>query len=135
MQVFQIYFIILFYYLVARGFRTSNYGNPDESRAARVVLKDLVGAKILFCYPPPLVSETEFNEFNFSNTIESYSDRPKSKLQLDAPVDPFLEDESNVQVYVKQPTGRSNYSCLSGKSEANPEAKSSKKHFKMNKKK
>ena len=34
-------------FLVARGFRTSNYGNPDESRAARIVLKDFVSVRLL----------------------------------------------------------------------------------------
>lgn len=72
--------------------------------------------------------------FNFKNTIENYSDRPKPKAPV-APADPFLEDDNNVQVFVKQPNGRSNYSSVAGKSDNTSEGKSSKKHFKMNKKK
>jgi len=38
---------------LARGFMTATKGGPDESRAARIVLKDLVNAKLLHCAPPP----------------------------------------------------------------------------------
>lgn len=47
---------------VGRGYTRSGQGNPDEARAARYILKDYVNAKILFCHPPPGVSETSFNE-------------------------------------------------------------------------
>lgn len=47
---------------VGRGFTRSGQGNPDEARAARVILKDYVNAKLLYCHPPPGISEDEFNE-------------------------------------------------------------------------
>ncbi|KAJ5182730.1 Large subunit GTPase 1 [Penicillium capsulatum] len=40
-------------YARARGFSTQGLGQPDESRAARYVLKDYVNGKLLFCQPPP----------------------------------------------------------------------------------
>ncbi|KAL4894114.1 P-loop containing nucleoside triphosphate hydrolase protein [Aspergillus ambiguus] len=40
-------------YAYARGFATTGQGQPDESRAARFVLKDYVNGKLLFCHPPP----------------------------------------------------------------------------------
>ncbi|EMC97104.1 hypothetical protein BAUCODRAFT_68768 [Baudoinia panamericana UAMH 10762] len=40
-------------YARARGFFTQGLGQPDESRAARSVLKDYVKGKLLFCHPPP----------------------------------------------------------------------------------
>ncbi|KAL9624622.1 MAG: hypothetical protein Q9160_001287 [Pyrenula sp. 1 TL-2023] len=43
-------------YARARGFATTGQGNPDESRAARYVLKDYVNGKLLFCHPPPPAS-------------------------------------------------------------------------------
>ena len=89
----------------------------------------------MFCYPPPGLKEYEFNIFNFENTIQAYINRPKPKVQPGEAIDPFLEDDSNVQVFVKQPNGRANYSGLSGKSASMSEGKSSKKHHKMNKKK
>ncbi len=48
--------------LVARGFTRSGQGNPDEARAARYILKDYVNAKLLYCHPPPGISEDSFNE-------------------------------------------------------------------------
>ncbi|KAJ2698452.1 hypothetical protein H4R19_005596, partial [Coemansia spiralis] len=40
-------------YAAARGLFRSGEGNPDESRAARVLLKDYVNGKLTFCHPPP----------------------------------------------------------------------------------
>ncbi|KAK2798897.1 hypothetical protein FQN51_007259 [Onygenales sp. PD_10] len=40
-------------YARARGFATTGLGQPDESRAARYILKDYVNGKLLFCQPPP----------------------------------------------------------------------------------
>jgi large subunit GTPase 1 len=39
----------------------SGQGNPDEARAARYILKDYVDGELLYCHPPPGVSESEFN--------------------------------------------------------------------------
>jgi len=49
------------HYTVARGFMRSGQGNPDEARAARYILKDHVNGKLLFCHPPPEVSEDLYN--------------------------------------------------------------------------
>ncbi|KAI5836458.1 P-loop containing nucleoside triphosphate hydrolase protein [Schizophyllum commune Tattone D] len=49
-------------YAIARGFMRSGQGNPDEARAARYILKDYVTAKLLYCHPPPGVSEAAYNE-------------------------------------------------------------------------
>lgn len=43
-------------YARARGFTTTGQGQPDESRAARYVLKDYVSGKLLFVHPPPTSS-------------------------------------------------------------------------------
>lgn len=47
---------------VARDFTRAGQGNPDESRAARYILKDYVNAKILYCHPPPGTDGKQFNE-------------------------------------------------------------------------
>jgi large subunit GTPase 1 len=45
-----------------RGFMTQGQGQPDQSRAARFVLKDYVNGKLLYCEPPPGISNgKEFN--------------------------------------------------------------------------
>ncbi|PWN87750.1 P-loop containing nucleoside triphosphate hydrolase protein [Acaromyces ingoldii] len=48
-------------YAIARGFARQGQGNPDESRAARYVLKDYVNAKLLFAHPPPGTDPDDFN--------------------------------------------------------------------------
>ncbi|KAG5651606.1 hypothetical protein H0H81_008066 [Sphagnurus paluster] len=49
-------------YAIARGYTRSGQGNPDEARSARYILKDYVNGKLLFCHPPPGVSEESFNQ-------------------------------------------------------------------------
>ena len=51
-------------YARARGFSTTGQGNPDESRAARYILKDYVNGKLLYCHPPPVDPEIDGHEFN-----------------------------------------------------------------------
>ena len=55
---------ILIAYAVARGFAKTGQGQPDESRAARYVLKDYVSGKLLFCHPPPSEPSIDPREFN-----------------------------------------------------------------------
>ncbi|KAL5342942.1 hypothetical protein BJX70DRAFT_355245 [Aspergillus crustosus] len=50
---------ILRAYARARGFATTGQGQPDESRAARYILKDYVNGKLLFCHPPPATVTAE----------------------------------------------------------------------------
>ncbi|CZR59221.1 related to putative human GTP-binding protein MMR1 [Phialocephala subalpina] len=53
---------MLIAYARARGFTRTGQGQPDESRAARYILKDYVNGKLLFCQPPPLdIDPIEFN--------------------------------------------------------------------------
>jgi len=49
-------------YARARGFATTGQGNPDESRAARYILKDYVNGKLLYVEPPP--GDIDAREFN-----------------------------------------------------------------------
>lgn len=39
-------------YATLRGFMTK-HGNPDIQRSARIILKDYVHGKIVYCEPPP----------------------------------------------------------------------------------
>ena len=55
---------ILTAYAIARGFATTGQGQPDQSRAARYVLKDYVNGKLLFCHPPPTDPPIDPREFN-----------------------------------------------------------------------
>ena len=51
-------------YAIARGFQTQGLGQPDESRAARYILKDYVKGKLLFCHPPPADPSIDPKWFN-----------------------------------------------------------------------
>ena len=55
---------ILIAYAIARGFAKTGQGQPDESRAARYILKDYVSGKLLFCHPPPNDPPINSREFN-----------------------------------------------------------------------
>lgn len=55
---------ILIAYAIARGFTKTGQGQPDESRAARYILKDYVSGKLLFCHPPPSDPPIDPREFN-----------------------------------------------------------------------
>ncbi|BGP07409.1 hypothetical protein JCM10049v2_003240 [Rhodotorula toruloides] len=46
---------------IARGFFTGGQGNPDQSRSSRLVLKDYVNGKLLYCHPPPGIDSDDFN--------------------------------------------------------------------------
>lgn len=65
---------------VARGFTRAGQGNPDEARAARFILKDYVNGKVLFCHPPPGVSEDDFNKENHERRLERYSTKKKAPV-------------------------------------------------------
>lgn len=51
-------------YARARGFFTQGLGQPDQSRAARTVLKDYVKGKLLFVHPPPQEPPIDAHHFN-----------------------------------------------------------------------
>ncbi|KAF3901769.1 hypothetical protein AA313_de0203482 [Arthrobotrys entomopaga] len=56
---------VLVAYARARGFTKTGTGrNWDESRAARLILKDYVNGKLLYCHPPPHDPEIDGREFN-----------------------------------------------------------------------
>lgn len=49
-------------------------GIPDGSRAARLILKDYVNGKLLYCYPPPGCDSVEFQEYDEQFQLDSDSD-------------------------------------------------------------
>lgn len=77
--------------VVARGYtKAGHLGNPDDAKAARVLLKDFVNGKILYCHPPPDISPEEFNKDHYTpNPIQYKSLNPNAptlkdeKTQLD----------------------------------------------------
>lgn len=53
---------VLLAYGYNRGFMTAN-GQPDQSRAARKMLKDFVTGKLLYCQSPPTVKQSDFHKY------------------------------------------------------------------------
>ena len=45
-----------------RGFMTAG-GRPDQARSARIILKDYVSGKLLYCEAPPGVIQDDFHQF------------------------------------------------------------------------
>lgn len=68
-------------YAKARGFTRTGQGQPDESRAARYILKDYVSGKLLFCMPPP----GDIDPFEFNRELYDEGHLPeKRRLALHA---------------------------------------------------
>lgn len=64
-------------YAKARGFATTGQGQPDESRAARYVLKDYVNGKLLFCQPPP--HDPEIDPADFNRALYDFAHLPSKR--------------------------------------------------------
>ncbi|KAL6243201.1 hypothetical protein RBB50_009752 [Rhinocladiella similis] len=95
-------------YAKARGFATTGHGQPDESRAARYILKDYVNGKLLYCHPPPHDPELDGAEFN--ETLYDFAHLPaKRQAWLIAHNDEITRDgdtESQMSVPLRpQETG------------------------------
>lgn len=71
-------------YAIARGFVRQGQGNPDESRAARYVLKDYVNAKLLYCSPPPGVDADEYNAEQRQRARDALKGRKYDPVLADA---------------------------------------------------
>ncbi|KAK6907318.1 hypothetical protein I203_101310 [Kwoniella mangroviensis CBS 8507] len=88
-------------YAIARGMTRSSFGMPDTSRAARVVLKDYVNAKLLYAHPPPGIDADEFMKTSRNLTLakleEAYENGRKRA--------PVTHVSKNADTYV-QPAGQ-----------------------------
>jgi len=76
-------------YARARGFATTGQGQPDESRAARYILKDYVNGKLLFCHPPPASGEkgsvegqTRVDPIDFNRELYDLSHLPNKRQAI-----------------------------------------------------
>ncbi|KAL9121270.1 MAG: hypothetical protein Q9187_002172 [Circinaria calcarea] len=78
---------ILVAYAIARGFAKTGQGQPDESRAARYVLKDYVNGKLLFCHPPP--RDPPINPRDFNRELYDTGHLPERRQ---AALSSFLEE-------------------------------------------
>lgn len=92
---------------------TSN-GQPDQSRSARIVLKDYVNGKLIYCYAPPDVDQVTFHTFperqKAEMKIELLPPRQQRAMKIDASQAEALNNQffksTNSTAYVK---GRYNF--------------------------
>lgn len=102
-------------YARARGFATTGHGQPDESRAARVVLKDYVNGKLLFCHPPP--ADPPIDPLAFNQGLYDISHLPERRqkavltsasVHTDKDVDKpdIAENERNLSAAAPQQSAR-----------------------------
>ena len=123
-------------YAIMRGYMRSGQGNPDESRAARYILKDFVNGKLLFCYPPPNIDEKEFNANNNFIIKEKNLRTDFKGIKCNAFDDEFFEDKSVVaKVSGKQTGGEFVRVIHPFQAQSGQAAKSSKKHFNKDRRK
>ncbi|POR37039.1 Large subunit GTPase 1 [Tolypocladium paradoxum] len=86
-------------YARARGFRTQGLGQPDESRAARFVLKDYVNGKLLFVHPPPGIEDAKafndelYDEFHLPEKRRAALATATQSLSLEDDEPPVIEPE------------------------------------------
>ncbi|GAA5977732.1 hypothetical protein JCM11641_001392 [Rhodosporidiobolus odoratus] len=83
---------------IARGFFTGGQGNPDHSRASRLVLKDFVNGKLLYVHPPPGTPSDVFN----AETRDLELLRAQNKLRKK--MAPTTRVGKGSDYYVPQPT-------------------------------
>ncbi|KAJ4308694.1 hypothetical protein N0V94_009246 [Neodidymelliopsis sp. IMI 364377] len=79
-------------YAIARGFQTQGLGQPDESRAARYILKDYVKGKLLFCHPPP--RDPPIDPKHFNRELYDAAHLPEKRRARLARITEAAEDES-----------------------------------------
>lgn len=83
---------MLIAYAKARGFTRTGQGQPDESRAARYILKDYVSGKLLFCQPPPL----DIDPMEFNRELYDEGHLPEKRRLALASMDSSLDDDVSV---------------------------------------
>lgn len=103
---------LLFAYAKARGFTKTGAGNPDESRAARYILKDYVNGKLLFCHPPstdPSIDPLEFNRDLYDDSHLPERRRTGSLMLSDAGDSESGRFDDDVYIVPQAETGRKSH--------------------------
>jgi len=78
-------------------------GIPDGSRAARLILKDYVNGKVLYCYPPPGYNSEEFQHYSTRFNLHDDSN-------IETTNEETASNETTSKVYFILFTKKKNYS-------------------------
>jgi large subunit GTPase 1 len=99
---------LLMAYARHRGFMTQGQGQPDQSRAARYVLKDYVNGKLLYCEPPPGdIDGKEFNAelYDAAHLPEKRQEAFNAAMEAVALEEAELDDDASLAEFVALPQG------------------------------
>jgi large subunit GTPase 1 len=67
-------------YCIARSMLAASSGVPDYTRASRIVIRDYVSGKLLFCHPPPNTSDIEAFHLETVKTAVFSTEKLRRKL-------------------------------------------------------
>lgn len=98
-------------YSKLKGYMKESFGNYDESRSSRLVLKDYINGKLLFVHPPPkildkntwiLLSLEESREFNKNNFVLSMlnESRKQKILKLISTISEISENDDSLNLNI-----------------------------------
>lgn len=62
---------------------SKGFGEVDDSKSARVMLKDMCAGKLLYCHPPPLLQPYQLERYYNSFTIDNIMTATAAELLLD----------------------------------------------------
>ncbi|KAG9255371.1 putative ribosome biogenesis GTPase Lsg1 [Emericellopsis atlantica] len=98
-------------YASARGYQTQGLGQPDESRAARYVLKDYVNGKLLYVEPPPDIEDAKwfnrelYDELHLPEKRRAALVSATDDMSLNEAKDGGADTESMISEFVALPAG------------------------------
>jgi len=80
-----------------RGF-WGNHGRPDIHRSARIILKDFVQGRLLYCHPPPQLSSHQRSEFfySFVSDTKTTSDSTNNDNNVKTPAETGSRTSQNL---------------------------------------
>lgn len=120
-----------------RGFMTHK-GLPDNPRSARIILKDFVNGKLLYCVAPPLIEQSEYHSFppRQRQTKQSSKGVTPQSAKIMRPNKQTSEDLDSA-FFLKASLGahsKGRKLIPTGNKTSDPNERSHKKHDKRNKK-
>jgi len=77
---------------------TKDHGRYDEHRSARVMLKDVVNGKLLYCHPPPGLSDTERAEFASSLVFDDIDEETKRTPEVETVPEGSEDEDEDVPI-------------------------------------
>ena len=84
-------------YCVARNMLAASSGVPDYTRASRIVIKDYVSGKLLFCHAPPNVTESGIAAFHRETVATAFHNTKKLRDKLLAQQDKMAVKTNEIE--------------------------------------